>query len=67
MENVAKLVNFLAGGSMAAVGGDAGRLSPTALRDVLPFLPAVATEMVPEVSRKLLSRITARLLREVFM
>lgn len=66
VENVAKLVNFLAGGNTLRMMGPAG-VDPTALRELLPFLPAVATQMVPEVSRKLLSRITARLLREVFI
>lgn len=66
VDNVAKLVNFLAGGNTLRMLGPAG-LDPSALRDLLPFLPAVATQMVPEVTRKLLSRISARLLREVFV
>ncbi len=65
VESVAKLVDFLAGGSTLRMLGPGA--DPAALRELLPFLPAVATQMVPEVSRKLLSRITARLLREVFV
>ncbi|GAB4818789.1 hypothetical protein N2152v2_005835 [Parachlorella kessleri] len=65
VENVAKLVDFLTGGSTLRLLGPGG--DPAALRELLPFLPSVATQMVPEVSRKLLSRISARLIREVFI
>ena len=65
VENVAKLVDFLTGGRTLRLLGPGG--DPAALRELLPFLPSVATQMVPEVSRKLLSRISARLIREVFI
>ena len=38
-----KLVNFLAGGSTLRMMGPQG-LDPAALRELLPFLPAVATQ-----------------------
>lgn len=62
--NVAKVVNFLAGGN--AVMALSGVMSPGA-RDLLPYLPGVATEILPEFSRKLFSRIAARILRDVFV
>lgn len=62
--NVAKVVNFLAGGRLSA-----GTLffDPVTVRELLPYLPGVATEVLPELTRKLVSRITARTLREVFV
>jgi len=62
--NVAKVVNFLAGGNV--VTALSGVLSPS-VRDLLPYLPSVATEVLPEFSRKLASRIAARVLRDVFV
>jgi aarF domain-containing kinase len=41
--------------------------NPGAAREFLPLLPAVATQIVPEVASRLFSRITARALREVFV
>lgn len=78
MANVTKLLNFLTGGEMMAVlqaGGGPGRGSPGArrqaqlavLRELLPFLPAVATEMVPQLTERLISRILARTIRELYV
>jgi aarF domain-containing kinase len=65
VENVATVIKFLTGGSSAALS--AGRLDPAMVRDLLPFLPSVATQILPELSSRLFSRITARFVREVFI
>lgn len=62
--NVAKVLNFLAGGN--AVFAVSGFIGPAA-RELVPYLPSVATEVLPEFSRKLFSRVAARTLREVFV
>lgn len=65
VENVATVIKFLTGGESMALSG--GRLDPTVIRDLLPFLPSVATQILPELSSRLFSRITARFVREVFI
>ena len=51
-------------------GGDAGAGSAAdparAIRELGPLLPAVATEVLPELVRRLNSRVAARTIREVF-
>ena len=64
VKNVAKVVNFLAGGN--AAGMLYGMVGPSG-RELLPYLPGLATEVLPEFARKLFSRIAARTLREVFV
>lgn len=59
-----QIANFLAGGSVSRLLGAEG---PAALAELLPLLPGVATQMAPEIARKLFSRISARALREVFV
>lgn len=65
VDNVSKLVNFLSGGSAARALS--GRLDPRALQELAPLLPGVATQVLPELSRRLAGRITARLIRELFV
>ncbi|GBF99091.1 hypothetical protein Rsub_11900 [Raphidocelis subcapitata] len=80
VENLAKIVDFLAkggaGGAANAAngngGGAAGALSGAAAgadlaAELLPYLPAVAREVLPELARQLLGRISARLVRELFV
>lgn len=73
VESVTKLLNFLLRGSrggdesgakdgQASIGADPAR----AIRELGPLLPAVATEVLPELVRRLNSRIAARTIREVF-
>lgn len=64
VQNVAKVLNFLAGGNAAGVVY--GFVSPSG-QELLPYLPGVATEVLPEFTRKLFSRVAARTLREVFV
>ena len=65
MENVTKLGNFLTGGDAAGLIG--GSSDPQVVREMLPFLPNVATEIAPEVFRRLLSRLSARAVRELLV
>lgn len=61
VESVAKLMNFLVGGSLR----DAfTRNSMQA--DVLPLLPRVAQEVVPELVMRLTSRVAARFIRYMY-
>ena len=43
--------------------------TPTHLpaQELAPLLPGVATQVLPELSRRLAGRITARLIRELFV
>jgi aarF domain-containing kinase len=61
VESVAKLMNFLVGGSLR----DALTRNSMQL-DVLPFLPLLAREVVPEVVMRLSSRVAARFIRYVY-
>eukprot|EP00887_Chlorella_sp_A99_P006706 scaffold3.g6706.t1 len=63
VDNVAKIADFLAGGSVHRLL----TADPAALRELLPLLPGVAAQMAPEVGRKLASRLSARVLRELFV
>ena len=64
VRNVAKVVTFL-------VGGRPGQLIPsltsTSTLELLPLLPGLGSEILPELSRRLASRIMAKALREVFV
>jgi len=65
MDNVKKLGNFLTGGDAAGLIG--GSSDPTVVREITPFLPSVATEIAPEVFKRLASRLSARAVRELFV
>ena len=65
MENVTKLGNWLTGGDAAGLIG--GSSDPQVMREMLPFLPNVATEIAPEVIKRLASRLSARIVRELFV
>ena len=62
VESVAKLVEFFAGGSVGrAMGGGGGAGS------LLPLMPRVAQQIIPEVTMRLTSRIAARFIRTFYM
>jgi len=73
--NVAVITNFLAGntgtdGMVSMQGSSASQISasaPELLRELLPFLPSVATELLPGISERLLSRIAARAVRDLYI
>ena len=71
VESVTKLLNFLLRGSRGGDEGGAGQAPvgadpARAVRELGPLLPAVATEVLPELVRRLNSRVAARTIREVF-
>jgi aarF domain-containing kinase len=79
VDNVQTLIAFLstggrAGDAAGGGGGDGdGRPRPGALdlqavaRELLPLLPTVARETLPEMGAALLSRISARVVRELYV
>ena len=77
VESVTKLLNFLLRGSRstgddapaaaaAGGGGGGGGIDIRALQELGPLLPAVATEVLPELLTRLYSRVTARAIRDVY-
>ena len=71
--NVSKIVNFLTRGqnmqSMFLPGASATDRARQRMfvNELLPTIPKVATEILPELVQKLVSRIGARLVREIYM
>lgn len=73
--NVAIISNFLAGdtgtdGAGKENGSPASQLAnsvPALLQELAPYLPAVMTQLVPSISERLLSRVTARAVRELYI
>lgn len=61
VDNVVKIVNFLTKGSVSSSGPD-----PTLVLELLPVLPTVAQEVLPQVTTQLISRISARAVRELY-
>lgn len=62
VENVVKIVNFLTKGSMSSSSGP----DPYLVFELLPVLPTVAQEVLPQVTAQLISRISARAVRELY-
>jgi aarF domain-containing kinase len=74
VDNLVKVVEFLTKGGSGggSSGGGSGGLVLSAggtdvAAELLPYIPAVAQEVLPELGRQLVSRISARLVREVFV
>ena len=65
VESVTKLLNFLLRGSRSGEGPVGANDPARALRELGPLLPAVATEVLPELISRLNSRVAARTIREV--
>ena len=61
VDNVVKIVNFLTKGSM-----NGSRPDPALVWELLPVLPTVAQEVLPQVTTQLISRISARAVRELY-
>lgn len=72
VSNMATIFGFLSGGrgggAAAGSGGFAGLPSfdPRLAADMLPYLPAVATEVLPDLAQRLTSRVVARTMRELY-
>jgi aarF domain-containing kinase len=77
VDNVQTLIAFLSTGGRNAGGGAASSSSApprpgaldlqAVLRELLPLLPTVARETLPELGTALLSRISARVVRELYV
>lgn len=61
VDNVVKIVNFLTKGNLSGSGPD-----PSLVFELLPVLPTVAQEVLPQVTAQLISRISARAVRELY-
>ncbi|KAF6256357.1 ABC1 family-domain-containing protein [Scenedesmus sp. NREL 46B-D3] len=61
VDNVVKIVNFLTKGSLSGPRPDA-----SLVLELLPVLPTVAREVLPQVTSQLISRISARAVRELY-
>eukprot|EP00877_Chromochloris_zofingiensis_P007733 jgi/Chrzof1/3212/Cz12g16050.t1_COQ8 len=75
VDNVAKIVSFLTRGTSSTIDNSSSnsRMS-SSLRDgsallsqLLPVLPQVAYQVLPQLSRALISRISARIVRELYV
>lgn len=71
VENVSKIVNFLSRGQgVGALLGPRGMGSAegaAVVSELMPVLPSVATEIVPQILQRLASRVAARTVREIFV
>ncbi|PNW83922.1 hypothetical protein CHLRE_04g215400v5 [Chlamydomonas reinhardtii] len=67
VENVTKIAAFLSRGSGGLQQGLAGSDGLAVAGELLPVMPAVATEIVPQLAQRLASRLTARAVREILM
>lgn len=69
LHNLRKVISFLSAGSsgqsLLSLQNQVQALALT--RELGPLLPGVALQVVPEVATRLSSRVTARLLREMFL
>jgi hypothetical protein len=54
-------VNFLTKGSLNGTGPD-----PNLVLELLPVMPTIAREVLPQITTMLISRISARAVRELY-
>lgn len=73
VDNLSKVVNFLTRGSgeQGGASGSSGSSAlvpsdPNLLRELLPVLPNVAQELLPQLTGKLVNRVAARVVRELY-
>jgi aarF domain-containing kinase len=67
VDNVATLIAFLTNGRVGSSAGGSSLVDPSLLSELLPLLPTVALEIMPQLTQRLVSRITARFVREVYL
>lgn len=65
VENMVTIFDWLLGGSAGM--RLLSRPDPSLLADLLPYLPDVATEILPDLAKRLSSRIVARAMRELYV
>lgn len=66
VDNLVKIVAFLQGGATSGGGSRGLSPDPALVGELLPVLPTVAREVVPQLATALLSRISARIVRELY-
>ena len=65
--NMSMVFSFLFGQRGGGGGGrGAGRIDPALLTDLAPYMPAVSTEILPELNARLMSRLSARVIRDIY-
>ena len=83
IQNIVKAINFLSGDkdmlqessrveNMLVVNprvlqSTVTSVNPNLVRELLPFVPSMTSDILPKITAKLLNRITARAVREVFV
>ena len=65
--NVSKIVRFLTRGQSMQSLFSPGASGRAFVSQLLPAIPTVATEILPELMQKLVSRIGARIVRELYV
>eukprot|EP00955_Chlamydomonas_euryale_P010592 114097-Chlamydomonas_euryale.AAC.2 len=73
VDNMTKIINFLTRGQSVADVAATGPVTPQQLArqqqlvsDLMPLLPSVASEVLPQLVQRFVSRIGARLVRDVY-
>ncbi|WCJ24229.1 Protein kinase superfamily protein [Euphorbia peplus] len=67
LNNVSKVVEFLTAGSSISRGSNQNINVAQVVQEFLPILPGISATILPEVVRRLTSRIAARIIRDVFL
>ncbi|GAX72999.1 hypothetical protein CEUSTIGMA_g451.t1 [Chlamydomonas eustigma] len=74
VQNVTKIVNFLTRGQSLSSMLQPGFLSPSQIaqrrafvRELMPVLPTVATEVLPGLVERLVNRVAARVVKELYL
>jgi hypothetical protein len=74
VQNVTKIANFLTRGQSLSSLLEPGFLSPARMeqrrafvRELMPVLPTVATEVLPGLVERLVNRVAARMVKELYL
>ncbi|KAJ7979672.1 Protein kinase [Quillaja saponaria] len=67
LNNVQKVVEFLAAGSSISRPSNQGLNVTQVVQELLPVLPGISTKVLPEVLSRLSSRVLARIIRDSFL
>ncbi|KAB1203751.1 hypothetical protein CJ030_MR8G011187 [Morella rubra] len=67
LNNVQKVVEFLAAGSSPSRSSSQGADVARVIRELLPVLPGISVTVLPEVLNRLSSRVFARIIRDTFL
>ncbi|CAN1242647.1 Uncharacterized protein sll0005 [Linum perenne] len=68
LNNVQKVIEFLtAGTSLPSASNNQGASIDRIVRELLPILPGISARVLPDIFTRLSSRVTARIIRDVFL